>query len=404
MRARRITPSAAIAAVLLALVAGLLTPTAAQAASVPAQVGLVSFVGATKTPNRATLTVDWADVKGAKGYNVYASTSYDGVMKLTKPTMVVTGSKATLTGLYQGRDYFVTVQAYNAAGKGPRSTRVGHGTIIAEAKAGTTKALTMLTWNVCSNACSGIASRTTTINNRILELQPDLVALQEASKYTKKPTGYAFVVNGQNDIMVRYGSYATVKGKTATNGTATFPSKYTTAGKGVSWAALKDKNGKYVLVISAHLRTGTTKKEVAQRVYETQWLASFVANRTSVLNKYYGTLTNWKAAPVVILGDTNTNKSRTGDGTLSSLEKAGYYDAFDQAHKLTGQHYNTATPKMSLTPVVGITWGDHVDKVLVKPSKAVVVSWANAAKMKSGKYVGPLGSDHQPVLVSLILP
>lgn len=399
---RRARP-ALVGAIVLGLVAALLTPTAALAASVPGQVGLVSFVAATKTPNRATLTVDWADVAGATGYNVYAATTFDGVMKLTNPTVTVKGSTATVTGLYQGRDYFVTVQAFNAVGKGPRSARVGHGTILAEAAAGSARPMSMLTWNVCSNVCSGIASRTTTINNRILELKPDLVALQEASKYTKRPTGYAFVVNGQNDIMVRYGSYATVKGKTPTNGTATFPAKYTSAGKGVSWAALKDKYGQYVLVLSAHLRTGTSKSEIAQRVSETQWLSSFVANRTSVLNKYYGGLTNWKAVPIVILGDTNTNKSRTGDGTLASLEKAGYYDAFDQARKLTGQHYNTATPKKSLTPVVGITWGDHVDKVLIKPTKSIVLSWANAAKMKSGKYVGPLGSDHQPVLVSLIL-
>ncbi len=80
------------------------------------------------------------------------------------------------------------------------------------------------------------------------------------------------------------------------------------------------------------------------------------------------------------------------------LTRAGWADAFTQARTVIKQHHNSANPAKKLSPVIGVTWGAHVDKVWVKPGKTVITSWENAGKTKGGKYT-TLPSDHHPVLV-----
>lgn len=398
--------SAAVVLATPTLTAGAVADAVAPAATRPAKVGLVSFVGASLTSSGATLTVDWADIPGAKSYEVFASTSYDGVANKTKPSATSTGSKATVTGLTPGRDYYVQVRAISSAGPGSRSNRVGHGTIADEVSlpAGA-PVYTAMTWNICSNACGSLATRTKVINSRIHDLKPDVVALQEASKYTKAPSGYAHAVNGQNDILVRKAAFSLVakNKKGATAGSVRFLSKHTTSGKGIAWAALKHKSGRYVLVVDTHLVTGTSKSAVAQREYEAGRLAARITSTLKKLNASHGSLTDWMKVPVIALGDFNTHKSRTGDDTMSVLEKRNWYDAFDQARSLKHQHHNTANPDWSTKPVIGYTWGSHVDKVVIRPSRSVVHRWVNVGKMSGGRYVTPLGSDHHPLLVRVSL-
>ncbi|WP_394280080.1 fibronectin type III domain-containing protein [Microbacterium sp.] len=366
----------------------------------PGTVGLLTFTGASLTPKGATLTVDWDDVPNATSYVVFASTSYNGLLNVTKPAVTVTASEATITGLKKGTNYFVRVAAANNVGRGPASARVGHATIAGEAKiAPGTAEYSLATWNVCSNVCANWGTRKGIIDRQIREMAPNIIALQEASKYTKAPAGYAFVVNDQNDILVRKGVFGKVaankKGKTT--GSATFASKHSEAGHGVDWAALRHRSGRYMVVFNAHLTTGTTKAQIKQREYEASKLADIVGSTMRALGTSHGT--NLRNASVAILGDINTSKSTGGDATLSVLKKRGWYDAFDQARSLTRQHHNSANPDLLTTPVLGVTWGAQVDKVLVKPSRTVVTSWAHAGKMNGKNYATPLASDHFPILV-----
>lgn len=364
----------------------------------PEATGLVTFVGASLEKSGATLTIDWGDVKRATGYNVFAATSFDAAGKMTTPTMTVRSSKATLTKLRKGQDYFVRVVPTNNVGPGVGSARVAHRTIAAETSPGKAKAYSVMTWNVCSNACSGIAKRKPIIDSRIRELAPGIVGLQEASKYTKAPAGYSFALNGQNDILVRNGTFAKVpvRAKVQTTGTKKFASRYASSGKGVAWAALRHSSGQYVVVFNTHLVVGTSKASTKQRQYEADQLATFVNQTMNQLGKSNPAL---RGASPVLLGDFNVSKGREGDATASVLLKRGWADAFDQARSLTGQHYNSANPKMSAKPVVSVTWGAHVDKVMVKPSRTIVTSWEQAGKMKNGRFVTPLGSDHHPILI-----
>lgn len=365
----------------------------------PGAVGLVTFTGASLTAKGATLSIDWANVARASSYDVFVSSSYSGAVKATKPRLSVTSSKAVITGLKKGTSYFVRIVAANNVGRGDSSARVGHKTITAEAKLdGTEAPYSVMTWNVCSVVCGNIGARTKAINSRIRELKVGVVGLQEAMKYTKAPSGYAFAVNGQNDILIRKGVFSKVgkKGNVATTGSKKFARKYAGSGHGVTWAALRHSSGKYVVVFNTHLVVGTSKSLRAQRNYEAQQLSPYV---NAVMRKLSASNPKLKGAATILIGDFNTSLSAAGDSTMSSLNKAGWVDSFQQARTLIRQHHNSANPDRNSKPVIGITWGAHVDKVWVKPSRTVITSWENAGKMKGSRYVTPLPSDHHPVLV-----
>ena len=405
---RLLSPRGAVA-VLAAAALLTATPvvTATAAESRPDRVGLVNVVGASLTSSGATLTVDWADVPGADRYEVFASPSYSTLPTKTTPSVTVTGSKATVGRLDPGRDYYIQVRGVNSAGAGLRSLRIGHGTIADEvALRPGAPVYSLLTWNVCSNACGSFGTRKRVIDARIRELLPDIVALQEASKYTAAPTGYRLVVDGQNDILVRRGQFGAVpsRGSNGTSGVVRFPSTYASSGKGVAWAALHHRSGAYVLVLDVHLVTGTSRSAVAQREYEAARLPSLVTSARNKLARSHGSVTDWATVPVIMLGDFNTHKSRIDDDTMAALAGRGYHDAFDQARALTRQHHNTANPEWSTRPVIGQLWGAHADKVVIRPSRTVVHRWENAGEMTSTRrYVTPLGSDHHPLLVELSL-
>lgn len=401
-----------IAVALFALTLPLAVPASASAAEPRiGRVGVVTFVGKSLNGTNASITMVWPKVSGAENYEVFASTDYDKTKPDSSPDAKVTTNKATVSGLKAGRNYFFTVRAVktNKDGKrnyGQPAGRVGHSTISAQAKLpARASRFTLMTWNICSNACSDISSRAKTISKRINELKPSIVTLQESSRYSKAPSGYSWGHKGQNGIIYKSGEFGKVKAAKGkpTSGSNRFASKKATSGKGISWTALKHKSGEYVVVFDAHLVVGGSKSAVAQREYEASRVNPYVNSILAKLAKSHGKLTNWKKARIIVAGDFNTHKSRGGEKALANLEKSGLYDAIDEAEKLTLQHHNSANPKWSTTPVLGLTWGDHVDKVFVKPSRAVVHGWRNAGKISKGKWVKPLGSDHHPVMVNVSL-
>lgn len=380
----------------LVLVLSVQTPAGA-ATDRPAQVGLVSFVGAGLTDDGgASLTVSWPAVKSASSYEVFVGSTYSNVLDQKSPRVRSTTTKATVRGLDRGRDYFVQVRAINKAGKaGNKSSRVGHGTIRAEGS-GSSSAQKLLTWNICSNKCSRFSSRQKLINTRIAELSPTIVTLQESILYTKAPSGYGFAYKGRNAVLYDKDRFRlTVRGEQTT-----FSARYSEPGGGVSWGALQEKStGDLKVVFSVHLKTGTSSATVKQRVYESGQVARVVRSTMAMLRAEYPTK-DWSTASTYVAGDINSHKSRTRDATLSTLEKGGWFDAFDQARTLVKQHQNTAHSSGKATPTVSIRWGDHIDKVLVQPGKTVVSKWSNVQKMSKGKYV-KLASDHLPLMVWL---
>lgn len=81
----------------------------------PTNVGAVAADG--------SISLSWTATKGASSYNIYEGTSPDAE-DATPALTGSTGTSATLTGLQNGKTYYLVVSAVNEGGSGPMSAEV----------------------------------------------------------------------------------------------------------------------------------------------------------------------------------------------------------------------------------------------------------------------------------------
>lgn len=380
------------AALVLLAGAGLLGATlqpAAAAASTPAQVGLVSFTKASYDAGTATagLTIDWPDTRGAKSYEVFMSRSYS--MSSAKKYKA-TASTKTVSGLVRGGNYFFQVRAVNGSTVGSKSQRVGHTTIRRQG-AGTGPTYRVMTYNVCSEKCSGWSSRKPAAIGRVTAHQPDVIAFQEAVKSSFAPgdlAGYTQVAySNAKQLYFRTDRFDVAVGPDSApraGSIAMGNGKYAVWGEAVD----RQHDDKHVIFVSVHTTPGKSSTAAKRRRSEVATLTKTVANL------------NTAGLPVVFGGDFNSHKNRDDDYPASVLHAAGYYDAYDLAQSLTRQHYNSYND-FKTTPVTSVKWGDHVDHIWSDPTRTRVLRWTNAVLIKGGRLVTPIGSDHSPVVVDV---
>lgn len=420
---------------LIAVLAAALLGTPAQAApKKPGTVGLVSFtVGLTYAEGGkryARVRIAWPKAKNATRYQVFVATTKANVQKAKKPKVTVRGTQAVVRKLGRGRTYWFQVRAMNGSRAGNRSARVARVTPVESAvlSTATNPTHSMMSYNVCSNACTSRpwAARQPLVVNQILAVRPGVVALQEASRWSTTVPGYVETEGGKdNRILYRPGVYEPVEQPlTPEQQSADCPIARTPKGgrvldedgnpvrvepcilpvdgvadppgKDAPWALLRHRaTGQEVLFVGAHLLTGNSNANARYRADQTHRI--FADLRAQLA--WWGR--DFRTTPIALIGDFNTNRSRSNHAVVESAMKAnGFWDSYEQARTLSRQHQNTANPGWQWrTPTIGVTWGDHVDKVWVRPGRSVVRSWANVGLMKGTQYVSPLPSDHHPLLV-----
>jgi exonuclease III len=355
----------------------------------------------------------WPAARSARSYEVFVSRSYSGVMdaKVFKRT---TSRSTTLTGLTPGATYYVTVRGVNGSAKGPRASRVGRTTIVAQGT-GRHASRSVLTWNICSEKSGCVAGggawsrREATFLKVVAARRPSVLALQESKVLASgRPTavpGYTRAAYWSSKSLFFDSSVYGLVTKDGTPREALDGSLRSCAeapggrygcldlggGKYAVWAELQDlASGQRVVYVSAHTTSGKGETEALARRAEVRRLLAGV--RT----------VNAEGLPVVLAGDWNSHRNRSNDYVGAELRAAGFRDAFDLARSVARQHHNSYND-WETRPTISITWGDHVDKVWVQPRRAVVSRWENSAPMTSGRYTAPLVSDHNPVLVRVSL-
>lgn len=155
---------------------------------------------------------------------------------------------------------------------------------------------------------------------------------------------------------------------------------------GAAWAMLRvTKTGRTYLFVSAHLSTG--KNSVARkRSKEAKQLLEVTAAAAG-------------RRPRVFAGDFNSSIQRGKDTVGARFVKAGFKDSYTTTRIRKGAGYNTATG-YGKKPAKG---GSHIDRVML-PRGATATRWEVAVKVRGGKAVRPVPSDHAPVRVSVVLP
>lgn len=409
----------ALVAITGALLSAGLQP--AEAASTPSPVGLVSFVKASfsQSRNTASLTLDWPNTRNARSYEVFMSRKFSmsGARKLT-----TRASTIKVTRLTRGADYFFQVRGVNGSRTGAKSKRVGHAAILDQGSP-SGSAYRVMSYNVCSRVCDEKRttrywwkwssertgpSRQPGAMERIKTFAPDVLAAQEAN-FLETPPGYTSAVEfSGKKLYFKSSRFDIAQGLTPDSqscGDDDVPEAPETGprvgyfcigenhGGGnryAAWAELVDaRTQKHTIFVDVHTVTGSGSKAAAQRRDEVK--AMFRAMKYDV---------NPDGLPVVFAGDFNSHKNRSNDYVADVMHQYGYYDAFDLATSLTRQHYNTYND-FSRTPVIGYTWGDHVDHVWVKPATSYVRLWANGVRTVNGKLATPIPSDHSPLLVDV---
>ena len=369
----------------------------ATAATTPSKVGLVSIIAGTTN----SLTLHWPSASNATRYEVFISTN----QAMTNPQVRSAGSARTfkVTSLARGKIYCFTVRARNGGTAGSRSAHTCKRTVLRQgATQGST--YTVMTYNICSEKCTGWSTRGPLAAKLILTKTPDVLALQEARGGVRLPANYVSAqywsskeLYYNSDTFDLASTQSPDLGcdnplgecliQTPRAGHITMSSS---RHKYAVWAELIDKTTqKHTIFMSVHTSSG---KSDADALYRKSEVTALLADTPNI---------NPAGLPIVFAGDFNSHRNRPNDYLAAVFHRAGYWDAYELAGSLTRPNYNSYNG-FSKTPIISKTWGDHVDHIWVKTAIGVR-KWEGVAFYANGRYT-TLPSDHSPVSVRLTLP
>ena len=310
--------------------------------------------------------------------------------------------------LHKGTRYYFQVRAYNGFVASSPSVPAPS---LAPARSQNVR---VMTYNVLHSSPPGTKEGTETVppwSQRrtpmlalIKKANPDVIGLQEASDWVGAVKGPRVV----DDLATRLGVY-TVAHTEVTPGqpgwfrTARYilfrTSTYRAVGDGGHWALAPGRFAAYqqlqnrqtgarFLAVSVHLSAGAGRTADLGRQAETQKLLSFVR-----------TFQAKTQVPVIYLGDFNSHEGHSLDGPGVAFRSSGAVDADEVAQTLVNRAYNSANQYMR-SPVTGHWDIDHV----YAPAGVAVRRWELALTLSSGRFVGAIPSDHNPVVADVVLP
>ncbi len=362
-----------------------------------------------KASSTTSITLDWSPAAGATRYQVFYSTSYDGVMASTAASRKTSGKQTELkiTGLKPRTMYCFTVRALGN-GTGSRSHRHCKLTMRTNNNYALESA-SVATYNVCSQAgaCSSTypwSKRVGAIQQRIAEAKVHVLTTQETYGRNDDlaralaPSGFAEAVGRGSEAIYYRTSKFSVAQRTSTSGDPEpdVGSWHLGNSADAAWAHLTSlQTGTTYLFVSVHLTNGKGTAESDKRRVETAELVRQVKSQSTV-----------DTNRVVITGDFNSHRNRADDSPRKELERNGWFDTYDRSATYTYPRHNSYSGYTS-TPTTSERYGDHVDHVFVQDGVGST-GWKTVHKFTKidgrYRYVTPLGSDHSPVRVTLYLP
>jgi hypothetical protein len=376
---------------------------------------------------RPTVPTSVTAVDGAAGlaitWNSGAATRFE-VMQSTDPAML-TGRRQYVVrdqnnqlspyGLAPGSTYYFRVRAHNGPTASPWSAKVSAAVTTSEVN------LRVMTYNLLilvsdgSRGGGGAGEVIAPWNSKrkaaaaalVKRGNPDVIAVQEGSAYT-----YGWNTPRQVD------SFASALGSTYTVArTQGFPGdsdyvltgshvvyRNTTyeavgngghwdvgGGKWAAWQVLRHRGtGREFLVVSTHLNSLTGASYDTVRRAQTQTLV----DRARALAAGRGGL------PIVYAGDFGSVKMswHLNDTPGAVMRSTRAADAWNVAQSVVNGRYSSVN-QYKRTPPVGI--GSY-DRIFGSPGVAIR-RWDQLLTLSSGKFVGTIPSDHNPVLADLTL-
>jgi endonuclease/exonuclease/phosphatase family metal-dependent hydrolase len=397
------------------------------------------------TPGSVTLT--WTST-GASRYRVAYARSVSAVARSSAPSRTTSGRATTLVvdGLRPGTTYCFTVRTIKGARTGPRSAAHCHST--SRPTAASTAPLSVVTYNICgvaSNCGRWNAKRQRAVLAQIDRSKADVVALQEMGRrrYSMagplRARGYRQIGYDADDLLfyrasrfeiqvdasmrpvcrdrpvdagvdtsrwtpaTHYqsgASYIFVDGRwfLSVSGcpleSVRVDARYGNPPIGhkamLTYAILYDRlTGRTPVFMNTHLKNGKDHRAVRAR-----------RKQVATLLSHFSWIVGDR--PVILMGDFNSDATRSDDAVGRALRKAGLVDTYQNSTSYKRPQINSFNG-FNRSPRRDERWGGHIDRVFTSAGVGAA-NWEVVARIVRGRYVGPRASDHNPVRVSLRLP
>ncbi|MBU2698096.1 fibronectin type III domain-containing protein [Pimelobacter sp. 30-1] len=351
------------------------------------------------TSARTQLTVAWRATAGARAYELDYAITPEPVTKYplwenkARRTARSSTNQVVLPGLTPGKIYCFQVRAITSGGTSDRSpTHCKYTMTPDRRKPSTSQELDLATWNICASpvACRThpFDRRVSAIADRIKKANVDVAALQEtppaaASDLARLLPGYELACSAAAEVVfVRTYRYTVVDSSDTTGGPRTNP--------GACWAEVEPANGgANVVIVSLHLKPGPTAADDRDRRAQASTLVNWIRTR-------------FPSTPLVLAGDTNSNRGHDLDGPRLVWEPAGLMDAYDIAGAFLSQPSLNSMNNWETTPKESTRWGAHIDRVF-SSAGIHVASWKIDEPISNGRYTDLL-SDHSLVRTELEIP
>lgn len=362
--------------------------------------------------------VTWS---GGAATGAVITQSTNAAMTQNRRDFVIRGSTHVFTpyGQTPGATYYYRVRARTIATVSDYSAAVS--TIIRSHA----QPVRVMTYNVLDHACDGEvetgqhvspwSSRLPVVASLIRAVAPDVLSVQEAATWTAQvrgPRQVDTIVGGLGS------SYTLARTEVPPNEPNYYRSsdyviynntRFAETGHGNFWTmpygshaaytVLRSKvSGAQALFVSPHLISGDTPTVDGERETQMKWLISTV-------HIYQSSHAN---IPFVLAGDFNSHRSTSPrfDGVRSAAAAARIIDAKDVGQTLYNAQYNSFNAYNRAAPTGGGVppyQGDDLDHIYAPPGVAVA-TWHLVLNLSGGRFVGVMGSDHNPVYATMSYP
>lgn len=314
----------------------------------------------------------WKNTANARQFDVTLSRNKAFTDQTTTVRTLTADPTFVTTGLKSATSYWIKVRPVNGDQIGDFTEPVKVSTTVRET------AFRVGTWNVCSEKCSGYASRARIMASYIDDNKLDMFALQESGgERVGKVTNEIFSGHSQKYIRAdggaraRYIFYRPAIFEQLSGGNFSIGD-----GRDTTWASFKVKQtGRIFYYVSVHLENG--KGNDAKRSREMDRMLSQMAQ------------INDTGKPMIYAGDFNSGVHRGADSPGVKMRAAGFGDTFGMTKEIINGQINTS--HTFSTNVLAST--AHVDHIWVS-KEFDVESWSQLVRLAGGRYARPVVSDH----------
>lgn len=349
---------------------------------------------------------------GQTGFAVRRSTNPEFTDNVVTDDIRRQGNQLTAFGLTKGTTYYFKVRADNngtASAWSPAVSAVAHSSELR---------VRVMSYNILRINNDGTRTKTGDIiapwSDRrpkqvslIKSTMPDVIGVQEAADWFNRDRRIRQVDNLDDNLSGYSLAYTEIPpGEPGWQRTGIYilyrSSTVTPVGNGFHWNLGDERTAAYqlfednatgarFLFVSTHLTAAIGAKYDDMRRQQTERMITAATNYSQ----------NHGDVPIVYVGDYNSmpGAKHITDGPAIAMRARYSSDAFEVARNISRAKFNSANRYLRRPPADGMS----IDHIYASPGVGFAM-WTQLLDLVSGKFVGAIPSDHNPVVADAVIP